>query len=220
MSENKMRRVYHFIKSGHGLDNVQKKRLKISTILGLNDPFEMFSHDVKNPSVRELSKFGKESFSKEFGIICFSKSSYSPVQWAHYAERNTGLCLGFDIHEDLLMDVKYLDGRLKGVSFPTDPRFAEKWMKEVLSTKYSAWSYEGETRCFARLEVEEDGRYFKEFDEGLILKEIQVGFHSKITRAQIASAVGDDYGYVESFKVRPAFGSFQMVRNKDESLWT
>ena len=219
MGENKMRRVYHFIKSGHGLDNVQKKRLKISTILGLNDPFEMFSHDVKNPSIRELSKLSRQFFNREFGIICFSKSSYSPVQWAHYSERNTGLCLGFDIREDLLMDVKYLDERVKGVSFPTDPRFTERWMRDVLSTKYSAWKYEDEARCFARLEVEENGLYFKGFDKGLILKEIQVGFQSEVTRAQVASAVGDDYGCVESFKVRPAFGSFQMVRNKDESLW-
>ncbi len=61
--------------------------------------------------------------------------------------------------------------------------------------------------------------YFKEFDDDMVLAEVQVGFNSEITRAQLAAALGDLSESVTCFKVRPAFGSFRMVRNENESLW-
>lgn len=36
-------RVYHFIKLEHGLDSLRDKRLKISLIDKLNDPFELLA---------------------------------------------------------------------------------------------------------------------------------------------------------------------------------
>lgn len=219
MFETKVRRVYHFVNREFGLQNIQNRRLKISTLLGLNDPFELLSSSVKNKTVRSLFNTAKSIFDKKFGIICFSNSSQSPVQWAHYADRNKGVCLGFDVRSDLLTDIEYITERLSEASFPTHPDFEEEWMRKVLSTKYSQWSYENESRCFLRLEEKCGDHYFKKFDEDIILREVQVGFNSEISRAQLAERLGRLSGTVTCFKVRPAFGSFQMVRNEDESLW-
>jgi hypothetical protein len=220
MPETKMRRVYHFVNSEYGMQNVQNRRLKISTLLGLNDPFELLSNNIQNKQVRSIFNIAKSVFDKRFGIICFSNSSKSPVQWAHYADRNKGVCLGFDVRDDLLMDIKYIAERLTEASFPTHPDFEEEWMRKVLSTKYSHWSYEEESRCFLRLDEKSGDHYFKEFDGDMVLKEVQVGFNSDITRAQLAEKLGALSESVTCFKVRPAFGTFHMVQNENESLWT
>lgn len=219
MSEAKMRRVYHFVNSEYGLQNIQMRRLKISTLLGLNDPFELLSNNIRNKQVRSLFNIAKSIFDKRFGIICFSNSSQSPVQWAHYADRNKGVCLGFDVRADSLIDIQYIADRISEASFPTHPDHAEEWMRKVLSTKYSQWDYEDEARCFLNLDSKVGDYYFKSFDDDMVLKEVQVGFHSEITRVQLAEKLGSLSGSVTSFKVRPAFGSFHMVRNADESLW-
>lgn len=219
MSEFNTRRVYYFVNSEFGLLNLKNRRLKISTLLGLNDPFELLSNNIQNKKVRSLFNIAKSIFDKEFGILCFSNSSQSPVQWAHYADRNTGVCLGFDVRSDLLMDIQYIGGRISEASFPAHPEFTESWMRRVLSTKYSHWEYESEARVFLNLESKSGDFYFKEFDADMVLAEVQVGFNSKITRGQLADALGELSESVNCFKVRPAFGSFRMVRNEDESLW-
>ncbi|WP_130931635.1 DUF2971 domain-containing protein [Pseudomonas sp. Sample_24] len=219
MTELNTRRVYHFIDNEFGLLNLQNRRLKISTLIGLNDPFELLSNNIQNKKVRSLFNIAKSIFDKRFGILCFSNSSQSPVQWAHYADRNKGICLGFDVRSDLLMDIQYIAERISEASFPTHPDFAEEWMQKVLSTKYSHWAYEDEARVFVRLESKIGECYFREFDTDMTLVEVQVGFNSKITRAQLADALGDISEGVTCFKVRPAFGSFRMVRNENESLW-
>ena len=213
------RRVYHFLKAGHGIQNIEKRRIKISTLLGLNDPFELLAHNISNKSLRDLLTLTKKHFDKEFGMLCFSKSSHSPVQWAHYGDRHTGVCLGFDINDDLLEDVRYEDKRTDGFVLPVEPESELQWRRKVLYTKYSHWSYEEEVRTFASLDNKDGDLYFKSFDEKIRLAEVQVGFNSDLSRSRVAEALGDLSGCVEVFKVRPAFQSFKMVRNLDESLW-
>jgi hypothetical protein len=54
-----------------------------------------------------------------------------------------------------------------------------------------------------------------------LLKQVLVGAESQVTRSQVSDALGDHHGKnVEVFKVRAAFRSFQIVRNKNEKLWT
>jgi hypothetical protein len=45
------------------------------------------------------------------------------------------------------------------------------------------------------------------------------GAESKVTRAQVAAALGSLADCVEAFKVRAAFREFRIVRQKNESLW-
>jgi hypothetical protein len=213
------RRVYHFISKKYGLESVRERRIKISTFLGLNDPFELFAHDVSDKALRQLMHVQREYLDKQYGILCFSRSSRSPVQWAHYGDRNKGICLGFDIDASLLRDVQYRDMRINNFILPSNKDSSTAWLDNLLFTKYSHWSYEEEVRLFANLDTKVGGLYFKNFDDSFTLAEVQVGYHSDVTRSEISQALGHLESSVDVFKVRPAFQSFEMVRNKRDIAW-
>ena len=67
--------------------------------------------------------------------------------------------------------------------------------------------------------VHEGGLYFEPFTDDLKPVEVIVGDRSTITRADLAEALGDARDHVTAFKARPAFGSFDVVRNKNDALW-
>ena len=93
-------------------------------------------------------------------------------------------------------------------------------MRELLTTKYSHWSYEREARCFLQLEDldKETGHYFASMEPDYSLTDVIVGAGSSIARAEIRQALGDGQT-VNVFKARLAFKSFQVVENRDQSLW-
>jgi hypothetical protein len=43
-------RVYKFLSSDHALDNIKRRRIKISEIHDLSDPYELIPCDLSNPS--------------------------------------------------------------------------------------------------------------------------------------------------------------------------
>jgi DNA-directed RNA polymerase sigma subunit (sigma70/sigma32) len=94
--------------------------------------------------------------------------------------------------------------------------------RRLLTTKYSHWRYEQEVRVFVSLEDKDkdsEGRYFAEFSPDLKLVAVIVGARSEISRGQISEKLGSISSQVDVFKARLAFRSFQIVRNKNESLW-
>lgn len=216
------RRLFHFCNREFGLLNLTKRRIKVSTFDSLNDPFELLCHNSGDKEVRRRLQSFKQYAAKTTGILCFSKEISSPVQWAHYADRHTGICLGFDVSEEMVEDVVYTSERLK---FEYD---AESWMAgpgspawQTFLTKYDHWSYEKESRVFGTLGTPDSdtGLYFKGFDNDIELKEVTVGYQSKISRRDLDDCLGGLVGLVETYKVRPAFNSYNMVRNMDASLW-
>jgi hypothetical protein len=200
-------RVYHFLSPEYGLKDLREKRLKISGIMSLNDPFEFLGVDLSDIETRNKMQELKHKFSKSIGIICFSENWNSPVQWAHYANNHQGICLGFDIPDHRLLKVNYVNERL---TLSRSVTKAE--MREFLSTKFSHWSYEKEYRIFSKLGTPEDGLYYENFSKEIILKQVIIGVKSKITKNNIKDIFGD--GEIEIFKVRSAFKSFSMVRNQ------
>ena len=63
------------------------------------------------------------------------------------------------------------------------------------------------------------GHFFLDFSDSLKLVKVVVGAESKISRNTIDLAIGKRYQNVERFKVRTAFNSFRIIRNKEEKLW-
>ncbi|MNN98719.1 hypothetical protein D3C81_2181770 [compost metagenome] len=61
--------------------------------------------------------------------------------------------------------------------------------------------------------------YFRRFTDIGVLKEVIVGCNSDISRERVQKALAGLSSSVESFKVRPAFNSFTVVRNKNKGLW-
>lgn len=216
-----VKRVYHFCNAKHGLENLEKQRLKVATILDLNDPFEFSCNHQSDKEVRAAFQTIKKDAAENFGLICFSARYSNPVQWAHYADKHQGLCLGFDVSEDDLMKVNYRSSRLK--LSPTDfldPAAFKRWMEAYASTKYLHWKYEQEHRVFVDISrLNRSGLMFQAIDNRIKLRQVIVGSRSVVTRKRVGDALrGFDY-HVEAFKVRAAFSTFSMVRNKDETLW-
>jgi len=209
--------VYHFRNEEFGLKSLKERRLKISRIMELNDPFEFFAAELSDKQLRQTLQESKAEFSKTNGILCFSKNWKNPVQWSHYADHHKGICMGFEIPNVLLSKVKYVKNR---INYSGEIDF--NLMKRLLTTKFEHWCYEQEFRSFVDLDssTKEKGLFFHEFSEQLQLKRVIVGSQSTISRSRIQSVLGNIAKGIEVFKARPAFKSFSVVRNKNESLWT
>lgn len=218
-------RVYHFCNEKFGLENIEKSRLKVATIMDLNDPFEMICYSSPDKEVRRKLNNFKEAIASQFGILCFSQSFRSPVQWAHYADKHKGICLAFDVPEFNMHFVEYKYGR---ISFDVE-RYAAldkhqrfDLMQQQLRIKHSQWRYEREVRRIFLLSdtVSEKDLYFRSFDSIGALSQVIVGCNSDIRPQDLEKSLGPDRsGKVDCFKVRTAFKSYKIVRNKDESLW-
>ena len=90
-------RLYHFLKACYAIDDVEKKRVKISLWMDVNDPWELKPFDLSDArNLRALEGF-ETKMSKQFSFVSLCKHWRSPLMWAHYAERHQGVALGFEV---------------------------------------------------------------------------------------------------------------------------
>jgi hypothetical protein len=167
-------RVYHYLAAKRALDNIRRRRLKLSKIDDMNDPYEWkcVSSDHK-PSQVAMDATGKYAV-ESHGALCFSRSWNNILMWSHYGGKHKGICLGFDVPDENTQEVKYVEdvllvGNLDNVS--TEER--RTILHRLYWTKYGGWSYEEEVRLNASPDEidEETGKYFVYFSEQLKLKE-------------------------------------------------
>lgn len=221
---SKSARVFHFVNREYGLDDIGQRRLKIATIDDLNDPFELLGPSAKDKNLRRRFQSWKTQIAATRGMLCFSRNWKNPVQWSHYAEKHRGLCLGFDVPQNLLIPVQYNAKRFEpDIAAFDNPRsdVAHVEMIRMLSTKYSHWRYENEMRLFTMLQDRDDttGLYFAEFSKKLILKQVILGCRSIVTRSELAEALGGLGSNVLIQNARLAFHSFTVVEQRDSKLW-
>lgn len=216
-------RVYHFLNEEFGLENLRRRRLKIATLNELNDPFELFGVSLSDQNLRRAFRVMKDEIGMNRGLLCFSRDWHNPVQWSHYAAKHTGLCLGFDIPDELLGAVNYSRKRLvvETESFHNPRELSPDTVTRFLFTKYAHWRYENEVRSFVTLEEKDTdkGLYFAEFSEKLRLAVVIVGAQANITRDRLREALGDLAPNIEAFKARLAFKTFRVVRQRNSKLW-
>jgi hypothetical protein len=178
---------------------------------------------MSDKQLRSLFQRTKDDIARQYGILCFSRSWENPVQWGHYADRHQGLCLGFEVPDNLATIVSYAAKRLlaKQVETLLSRGIDEELMRTLLTTKYSHWKYEKEVRLFAELLDKDpnDNLYFANFSENLKLNQVIVGARSNKTRSEIADALGTKNKDIEVFKARLAYKTFRVVRNRNEALW-
>lgn len=182
--------AYHFT----SLDTARKilagRRLRISRIDDLNDPYELLGADLGEESLRDGYIKMRDELALTRGIICFSRSFALPIMWSHYADRHRGICLAFDIPDTHAFSVIYADDRVSFVREMLGKHDSQKHMERFLGTKHSAWSYENELRLWCALENEESGHFFQPFDKTLQLREVLVGVRcSSATLEEMRNAV-------------------------------
>jgi hypothetical protein len=195
-AETRRRRLYHFTAAKFALDDLQHARLKIAQISDLNDPFELRCMDTSGgPEMRWAYDEWKAEVAAHYGVLCFSQKWNDILQWAHYADRHRGVCLGFDV-----VGPRAKFGKVRYVS-QKDPRPEKpdiEYVWRCLSTKLECWSYEREWRVFTTLKegVWSDcaGRkiFFVDFGRDLVLKEVLLGAESATHAKEIFDVVAPD----------------------------
>lgn len=214
-------RVHYLTSSQYALSNIALKRIKISRFSDLNDPFELLAVDLADRQHRAAFRETKEQLNENRGLICFSKSWSNPLLWGHYAERHTGICLGFDVPDKLLAEVIYAENPMKiSVDPKTNrPRLTERVMNRLLRTKFSDWQYEDEVRLFVDLDHDtvESGCYFYSFSEDLVLREVVLGPRCEIPIAGVRQLVSTFTQPVRVIQSRIAFSSFRVIENRSAS---
>jgi hypothetical protein len=219
----KDRLAYHFVNLENGLDDIRRRRLKIAIISELNDPFEFGCINLSDPKLRRALPPVKDALSAISGLLCFSGGWRNPLMWSHYAERHTGICLGFDIPDSQARKVIYSTKRVRvETARLLNPEQIDQCTRDkLLLTKFSHWRYEDERRCFLSLaDIDKSsGLYFAEFSQILALRRVIVGAASTLSKADLLNALGDLSSTVEVFKSRLAFGSFRIVRQNNKALW-
>lgn len=215
-------RVYKFLNAKYGLEALEKRRLKIARINELNDPFELLGTNLTDQELRRAFMGMKDALNENRGLLCFSKRWRNPLLWSHYADGHRGLCLGFDVSDHLLMNVTYTRKRSKSRElFSNVQSVKEREMERLLSTKFSHWRYENEVRVFVSLEDKDPdiGHYFYPFSDEMKIRQVLVGAEASVTRQEVAEALGNENADIERFKTRAAFQTFNVVQNRNKSLW-
>jgi hypothetical protein len=116
----------------------------------LNDPIRpIFENRIRwNPE--ELRKF-VESFSRRLAeilckrrIYCLTPFSNSTLMWSHYALNHTGICLEFNVNNDLFRTARPVTYRS---TYPEwTPQGSGDQVMQLVLTKSMDWQYEREFR--------------------------------------------------------------------------
>jgi hypothetical protein len=136
--------------------------------------------------------------------------------WSHYADKHKGICLGFDIADEHLKPVDYVDSVVK-FDNSNPSKFLEYLemvgIDKLLTLKYKDWTYEQEVRVFIPLEeIDKDTNlYFCSFEGNMQLREVILGHRSTLKPSDFKQLLSNCTSNVSVFKSRIAFGEFGVV---------
>lgn len=191
-------RAYRFLNAHFGLKSLQDRRIKISKIDDLNDPFELMPFDLSDRRTRWAFQNTRNQLALTRGILSFSAGWRDPVIWAHYADKHRGVCLGFDIPDELTKRITYRSQRLPR---PRNPSSVDA--EALLFTKFSNWAYEQEIRVWAPLNDQVDGLYFADFDDkNLRLVVVIAGARCTLPRSALTQALSSLARHTRLVKAR------------------
>jgi len=211
-------RVYYLSSAPFALSNLSLRRLKISRFGDLNDPFELLAANLENPEHRKAFAAMKDHLSETKGLICFSRTWSNPLLWGHYADKHTGIALGFDVPDYLLSQVLYTSQRVRiDVDSKTKrPNLDEALVNRLLRTKFVDWKYEDEYRLFIQFDptTKESGLFFRDFSEDLRLMEVILGPRCQLPVDRIRSLLQTALPHVKVLKARMAFRTFRVIEDR------
>jgi hypothetical protein len=211
-------RLYNLTSAEFAISNLALRRIKISRIGDLNDPFELLPINIRDKKLRVVAQQTRDQIAETRGVICFSKDWSNPVLWSHYADKHRGIALGFEVTERFAIPVNYekalskveIDELLLGA----DP--SEDFGRMLLATKFDDWRYEKEYRVFIDLtqHQSEGGLYFCSFDEHLKLTSVVLGARCEIPIGQVRELVSNYPYKVPVIRARMAFTKFAVTENR------
>ena len=200
------------------ISNIALRRIKISRIADLNDPFELLPINIRDKTLRAAARQTRDQIAETRGVICFSKDWSNPVLWSHYADKHRGIALGFEVTDRFAIPVTYEKALSKveidQLMTAADP--SEDFGRMLLATKFDDWRYEREFRVFVDLTQHEPegGLYFCHFDQHLALKSVILGARCEIPISQVRELVSAYPYKVHVKRARIAFTKFAVTENR------
>jgi hypothetical protein len=210
-------RVYKFYPAHWAHEALIKRRIKVSPIDELNDPFEYLSLDVSERRVRAWATNFRKIASDGSGIISFSRNWKQPLLWAHYADSHRGIALGFDVPDHLMLAMVYIENRIRP-PFDVDqfPDKRKDLVERMLRSKHAEWQYEDEVRLHRKLEncIVECGNYFAPFNRVTVLKEVILGARYESANLNCLQNDLSTKEGVRFLTARAEFGGFHMTKQR------
>jgi hypothetical protein len=169
---------YQFLSSQNAIGNLERSMVKVSRIKAANDLFELQPYLRFEKSKRRQLEEIRKKVAETCGMVCFSSNWQEPIMWGHYADRNRGIVLGFEVVSNrfTMTKVAYPSKRRK---ISLDPLTAtpSEYIKALGFIKYKGWSYEKEHRFFVKLDdcIYIEGNYFLKYDKDLELRKVIIG---------------------------------------------
>lgn len=200
--------AYHMLASQWALDDLRRKRLKVSLLDDLNDPFELLGAEL--PTKRHRIRFARLETAGRYGVLCFSGDYTNPVQWSHYAGRHRGMCLMFRIRN--FVPMKYTATRLVAdIEEADDVDKLRALVPELLRTKYQDWAHENEVRKIVDLATaqQDGGHHFYPFGANLTLVKVMIGARCDTPISEVRAAAGRG---VLVTRARLAFRTFRVIQ--------
>jgi hypothetical protein len=207
-------RVYHYLEAKWALDDLRRRRLKLSRIDDMNDPYEwkcVFSSVAASQGALEATE---QTAVASYSAQCFSRSWNNILMWSHYADRHKGICLGFDVPDECAREVEYLTDPIDVGDFSEATAEAELRVLNLnFGAKYEGWRYEQEIRVNgSRNDVDEEtGQHFVAFGEDLILREVIAGARFPMSRRPIEEALKGYPHDVKIVKARRSAEKFEII---------
>lgn len=217
-------RLYYLTSEHWAKVILSEKKLKLSKVSELNDPFELLGASIGEKRVRKILHFVHKRLSEQFGLLCMSTTWQSPVMWAHYGDKHRGVCLGFDVIDQGADKVIYEPSRLNKLlgSKPSLENVSTEVIKKLFTTKSTEWAYEKEQRIivnFSNAQPDDKGLYFVPFNnEALTLREVILGSRCEWSLKEAAQLLGTVQHETLLKRVRPSFHHFKMVQQRNEPL--
>jgi hypothetical protein len=218
-------KIFRYLEANWALKSLRERRLKVSRIMGLNDPFEWrigtIADDVTHATAgREAFDEFVDRLNKQFGMISYSAELSDPVIWSHYADKHKGIALQFDqlLVEELLpiaychalptFDVTHF------LENGSDTNYMLSVLKMANGRKSPSWTYEKEYRVhchFATQCEEEKGVFYKRIPD-CFLKRVILGVHCTATKMEVEQALGEGgLVNVEIVKARMSDTSYEIL---------
>ena len=195
---------YHFLSSHDAVTDLERKMIKVSRIVNLNDLFELRPYLSINRDKRSQLEKLRSQIAKTYGMVCFSSDWQEPLLWGHYADRNRGIALGFEVISEryAASPVKYPPKRERDAFGNKRDIGEDEYISALGYTKYANWAYEKEYRFFIKLGdcMNIEGNYFLNFGSDLLLRSVILGpEHLYKNRNNYKTTAAYFVGLVKSF---------------------
>jgi hypothetical protein len=217
-------KIHRYLEAKWALKTLRERRLKVSHIKGLNDPFEWWIGTIADDL--EHATAGREAFdefvdrlNKQFGMISYSAELSDPVIWSHYADKHKGIALEFEQSPvEELLPIAYCHAlpTFDVTSFlenGSDANYTLSVLKMAHGRKSPSWAYEKEYRVHLHFDTqcqEEAGIYYSRIPD-YVLKRVILGVRCAAKREAEQALAEGGLADVEIVQARMSDTSYEVL---------